>query len=485
MKKVLITFFALLFALNLRVYAYDMPRHAPNMYVDWQSSYRFDAVEVDWCCTQDAENTYWAVHNWNNGYAGFQNRDGEHVLLLSLWDLKDGTVPMVEYSLSDNSGVFGGEGTGKQVFTDYNWEIGKWYTMRIQIDKDGQKTIYSQWIKEENSEWIKTAAISYSECEFAFDGISMFQEDFTFNNRMRSCKLKNANAKIYGTNEWTNLTECKISNSYFPTDESTWENGVIYNVAYDCDWNLKDDYIWIQSGGQDYTSNCKTLPITYNLQNSKNNENNNANNNIDSNFQQTDDGFKKDNAEKNVIQKIFENFLNWIKDLFGNDDIDEVVDEPPVYEYQSSDNYSESELISINLSDFIGQTVYDVKKEYGNNFSFDGYEGTTVIWYYDLGISFYLEKYSNSPSDQDKIIAVSSNKNIEVFDKMCGNITFEELKDIVGSEEELEYPDYYHNLVDDIWEYSLQFEYNGYNVNYVWYEQPDCNKSIYVYVRKK
>ena len=51
-----------------------LSRHAPNMYINWQhSETEYDAVTIDWKCTEDAWGTYWAAHTWDNGYAGFQN----------------------------------------------------------------------------------------------------------------------------------------------------------------------------------------------------------------------------------------------------------------------------------------------------------------------------------------------------------------------------------------------------------------------------
>ena len=61
------------------------------------------------------------------------------------------------------------------------------------------KTYYEQYIKEEGGEWLKTAVISYPVAGKWFYGSSMFQEDFTFNNLMRSCRLRNACARVSGT----------------------------------------------------------------------------------------------------------------------------------------------------------------------------------------------------------------------------------------------------------------------------------------------
>ena len=116
------------------------PRHAPNMYVEWTENNIYDAISVDWYCEIDAEGTYWAVHNWDTGYAGFQNLDGKHVILLSLWDLPGGIKPTIEYALNGQKGEFGHDGTGKQVFTEYEWECGKWYTMCIKMEIQSNKT---------------------------------------------------------------------------------------------------------------------------------------------------------------------------------------------------------------------------------------------------------------------------------------------------------------------------------------------------------
>ena len=248
--------------------ASDSPRHAPNMYVDWITGNAYDVISVDWCCDKDANNTYWAVHNWDGGYAGFQNKDGQHVLLLSLWDLADGTSPTIEYSLNGENGSFGGEGTGKQVFTNYDWQVGKWYTMCIQVSSDNDKSYYTQYVKEENGDWLKTAVISYPITGNKFFGSSVFQEDFTFNNLMRSCRLRNASGRIYGTDTWESWNNCKISNSFFPTDSATWESGVQLNIDFDCNWDNHGDYIWVQSGGEGFDSNEKQIPVEYSLSNS-------------------------------------------------------------------------------------------------------------------------------------------------------------------------------------------------------------------------
>lgn len=324
MKRILCVILVILSFLTLTAYAINEPRHAPNMYINWASNQSFDAVDVDWLCDQDATNTYWAVHNWSNGYAGFQNKDGKHVLLLSLWDLPDGTSPQIEYVSDGKNGDFGGEGTGKQVFTNYNWQVGKWYSMRVQIDKTDNKVIYSQWIKEENGDWLKTAAISYPNHEFRFNGVSMFQEDFTFNNKMRSCKMRNARGKVYGSDNWEFLGRCEITNSFFPTDEATWEKGVLENITYNCDWDAYDEYVWVQSGGQGFAENGKTIPAYYTLSETNSISDDNEEDILKDNPAKEKVTESKGDDSNNVVdnrdnrnwfQKLLDGIVKWIQGL--------------------------------------------------------------------------------------------------------------------------------------------------------------------------
>ncbi|MCR5389922.1 MAG: DUF3472 domain-containing protein [Lachnospiraceae bacterium] len=238
-------------------------RHAPNIYVDWAGSGTYDIISVDWCCVKEAKNTYWAVHNWPGGYAGFLNADGSHVLLMSVWDGDDGGKPTIEYVLGGQNGDFGDFGdeeTGKQVYTNYIWKVGTWYTMQIRavVDEKNNVTHFEQWIRERGGAWIKTAVISYPAVR-RFDGTSMFMTDYTFNNLERSCKLNNAYGRDATDAQWHPFNDYHISGTYFATDETTWDT-VQWNMDFDCGWAKGKDGLFITSGGHDLTSCGVVLP---------------------------------------------------------------------------------------------------------------------------------------------------------------------------------------------------------------------------------
>lgn len=243
---------------------------APNMYVNWDYSGNYDLIMVDWYCEKSVSGTYWAVHNWSGGYAGFQCAEDKHNILLSIWN--DGELlPEIEYvsAMGDMKNLdFGGEGEGKHIFTNYPWEVGKWYTMCIGTKTMNGKTYYAQWIREENSdEWFLTAIISFPKPNRMLNSGSMFQEDFAFNgNEMRRCRLRNAYGRYAGTNNWCSWAKNKITNAYFPYKETTWDD-VQWNVTVNCNWGVgsNNSYVWVQSGGDTPDNGKKAPPITYTL----------------------------------------------------------------------------------------------------------------------------------------------------------------------------------------------------------------------------
>lgn len=230
---------------------------APNMVVAYPDSGNYDLVMVDWYCETDASNTYWAVHQFStntvDGYAGFQNAGNNHVLMFSIWD--HGTnYPVVEYVSSStqlNNLNFGGEGTGKHIVTNFDWKVGKWYTMCIGTKTIAGKTYYAQWVAEKDSkDWFLCGIISYPVPNRYIGSDLMFQEDFRFNNLKKRCRLQNAFGRFNGKEVWHCWNQYVISNNFYRyTDTVT----PISNFKYDCECGVDPTktYIYVQSGGED------------------------------------------------------------------------------------------------------------------------------------------------------------------------------------------------------------------------------------------
>ncbi len=250
------------------VFAADMPGQAPYMqlFCGWGE---FDCLTVDWMCPgTDTRQTYWAVHDWPTGYAGFQNVDGRHVILMSLWDLDDGTEAEIEYVLNGPSAHTSHEGNGIQMFTNYDWKVNTWYSMRIQCWKENGNTYIGQWIREEDGPWLKTTVASYPTTEYHIAYSGNFLEDFEFNSLLRTGCYKNFYARDINTQEWVSLNELELKNNYWTAEtpaELVWETK---NVTFNCDWGFSEDgsYFWMSAGGGDFTPNGKTLPVTLTIE---------------------------------------------------------------------------------------------------------------------------------------------------------------------------------------------------------------------------
>ena len=205
----------------------------------------------------------------------------------------------------------------------------------------------------------------------------------------------------------------------------------------------------------------------------------------------TSDLAEKKNAGKTADFRLFWKFA---KDDSGNDCIEiypvdlqtgRVLDNSS-YAYRSREYflYKYDTVPSNVLSDYIGRTVNDVKRSFGDNFSFQGYSGTTVM-FYDKGIAFCLEQFVSTPSGNERIIAVTSNDESKVFEKISGNMTYDDIVKSIGSEVALERPTHYFNQLDNRQEYVLEFNYKEYEVDYIWLDNPDNGEDAYIYVVKR
>lgn len=188
-------------------------------------------------------------------------------MILSLWD-QSGYRPTVEYARDSNGSDFGGEGTGKHVITTYPWKVGKWYTMKVKITYEAGKSVVRQYVREDKGKWKQMAAISYPVEHYVFSYCSFFQEDYGKTNRQRACYVRNARGKGAVTGKWHKWKTYVISNTYFPQG-ATWENGVRWNVNYNCSCGISKTgtAIWVRSGGHQTTeqTESKIFPYTCRL----------------------------------------------------------------------------------------------------------------------------------------------------------------------------------------------------------------------------
>lgn len=242
--------------------------YAKNIYIDWNlPESNYNMVIKSWYCGQNAPKTYWAVHQWYNGYAGFQNNIynnniSKKEIILAIWD--DGAnTTNVEYksNLAESSINFNENGPGKHVITDISWQDAMWYKMAVGVKYDSidNITYYAHWVTQETSDdWTLYAVISLPGGNHTLNKSSVFQEDYGSNNLIRECRIRNAYGRSASTSNWQLWSQGTIK-SYDPNDN-------IWNDTENC-WcdiisSSDGKYILLRSG--DGAGDCM-FPLAYNF----------------------------------------------------------------------------------------------------------------------------------------------------------------------------------------------------------------------------
>lgn len=167
----------------------------------------YSEFSADWRCDQDALNTYFNVHCWysasNNqfenigmgsGYTGFQNMNGGHMILFSMWETC-GLIPEAVFYRNDaRCEKFYGEGTGIKICIPYNWKVGTWYTLKIKAETMGAQTYYSLYVSCEGEKEVMLATISFPKPGLGMPSNLSFLEDFTYNGLERAHSLRKMQA---------------------------------------------------------------------------------------------------------------------------------------------------------------------------------------------------------------------------------------------------------------------------------------------------
>ena len=128
------------------------------------------------------------------------------------------------------------------------------------------------------------------------------------------------------------------------------------------------------------------------------------------------------------------------------------------------------------LIDFVGKTVGDVQKVYGKNYSLHGYNGGIMLNYGDFAfvIADYYEEPKDYREEDREILYAISYSNKGLVGDLKGTMTYPEIVAAVGKNVKLDKPKYWGNEeFESMWEYTLEFEYQGYTVMYEWGKDPN------------
>lgn len=144
---------------------------------------------------QSTTGSYFMACGWNTGYFGIQElSNGRKVALFSVWDPTSGDDPRavrpeerVEV-LHEGEGVrlrrFGGEGTGGQCMTDFDWQIGQTNRFVVTATVQSNKTAYAGYLwQPDQRAWKHLVTFRTRTGGQRLTGLYSFVEDFRRDGR--------------------------------------------------------------------------------------------------------------------------------------------------------------------------------------------------------------------------------------------------------------------------------------------------------------
>ncbi len=201
---------------------------------------------------KSADGTYFMAAGFRHGYFGIQElANGKKLAIFSVWDPTAGDDPKkVDESkrvktLHKGDGVrvgrFGGEGTGGQLFFDFDWKVGETYRFLVTAKPDGtDRTAYSGFFYlNDKKEWKHLVTFSTITNGKLLEGYYSFVEDFR-RNKVSTTKTRRAQ---FG-NGWVKTTKgewVELAKARFTADA---------NPVLNIDAGLKDAKFFLTTGGE-------------------------------------------------------------------------------------------------------------------------------------------------------------------------------------------------------------------------------------------
>ncbi|MCX8107789.1 MAG: DUF3472 domain-containing protein, partial [Verrucomicrobiae bacterium] len=197
--------------------------------------------------------SYFMACGWSTGYFGIQElHQGRKVAIFSVWDASRGDdqndvapedrVEVLQVGQGVRIRRFGGEGTGAQCMTDFDWQIGLTNRFCVVATVQSNKTAYAAhlWLPGERK-WKHLATFRTRTGGKPLMGLYSFIEDFRRDGRSVSetRRARYFNLWVRTTNgQWLPVTEAR-----FTASNADWESK--YNIDAGC----SDSQFYLVTGG--------------------------------------------------------------------------------------------------------------------------------------------------------------------------------------------------------------------------------------------
>lgn len=132
---------------------------------------------------------------------------------------------------------------------------------------------------------------------------------------------------------------------------------------------------------------------------------------------------------------------------------------------------------------YIGKTVSDVVRDFGDEYVVDYFEGSTMIGYPDV-LWFLFGTAVDTITDDLVIRQIMAAGRYPVVYDLTGSMSYSEIVEAVGEEAEVPPPERYFDEVYQAWETFTEFSYREYHLYYSWEGDTAERPTSFVHVYK-
>lgn len=130
-----------------------------------------------------------------------------------------------------------------------------------------------------------------------------------------------------------------------------------------------------------------------------------------------------------------------------------------------------------NVANYLGVDIDSVVKEFGPGYVDDYYKGGRGYFYDGIKAGFIFNEGGN-----EKVYFIVAWGDINYGYGLSGKMTYGEIVETLSSYLQIEEPSFIYNLHDECYEYTLNFNINGNQVDFTWSNDPYVNKSEILYI---
>lgn len=257
--KAVISSVAILCGLSSGSFGAEAPRAARSVHLGFVGA-EGDAFYNECVVEKTTDGSYFMVCGWDTGYFGIQQLRGDRkVAIFSVWDPTRGDDPNAVKSedrvevLFEGAGTrikrFGGEGTGGQCMTDFDWKVGetnRFMVRAVTETNQVQKTAYTAFIQKSGStDWKKLATFRVRTKAEGMRGFYSFVEDFRRDTKsvMDLRRARFGNGWVHTKAEWK-----PISKARFTASGAQWES------KENIDAGIENGWFYLATGGDIHAS---------------------------------------------------------------------------------------------------------------------------------------------------------------------------------------------------------------------------------------